>query len=251
MSQLTPYGQQIVKDLIFRYYISEEAVLHLLFALVRGNGVIAQFSHPELGGIGQWRQGATTIMKDEWCSTLQTEMRVLVENLCIELSQLMREQQLLQPSAINAQTTWYPAELGVPTSSGGEGDFRYAYFVGNSRLAIEENGEVNVYNSLDNQIIDVLRSQDGGDWLLNTPYGMVKVSKLPFLYTLHQSVSQKNPESHLDEPPLDDYGLPQETALENEIFGFIEQLSDLHNYGMLTDAEFKAKKAMLLKRLEA
>ena len=44
-----------------RYRVSEEAVRVLRRALERGGGQLAQFSHPELGGYGQWMPGMTQI----------------------------------------------------------------------------------------------------------------------------------------------------------------------------------------------
>jgi hypothetical protein len=44
-----------------RYRVSEEAVRVLRRALERGGGRLAQFSHPELGGYGQWMPGMTQI----------------------------------------------------------------------------------------------------------------------------------------------------------------------------------------------
>ncbi|HEX8311153.1 MAG TPA: hypothetical protein VF614_07555 [Chthoniobacteraceae bacterium] len=45
---------QLTGRLAERYGVSEEAVETLRSALERGGGRLAQFSHPELGGYGQW-----------------------------------------------------------------------------------------------------------------------------------------------------------------------------------------------------
>jgi hypothetical protein len=52
MQQLTPEGQQIVNNLVQRYGFSQDAVTHMLFAVLNGNGSMAQFNHPEFGGSG-------------------------------------------------------------------------------------------------------------------------------------------------------------------------------------------------------
>ena len=44
----------MITDLASRYWMSPDAVLTLLQALQEGGGWQAQFSHPELGGMGQW-----------------------------------------------------------------------------------------------------------------------------------------------------------------------------------------------------
>ena len=62
MHELTPEGQQIVTDAAQRHRVSVDAVLTLLRALVVGHGTMAQFNHPELGGMGQWTQGGMTMV---------------------------------------------------------------------------------------------------------------------------------------------------------------------------------------------
>src|SRR4051812_30189658 len=60
LQPLTDQGWQAIKDLAGRYGISTDAVMAMLQALVRGNGSMAQFNHPELGGGGQWMRGGMT-----------------------------------------------------------------------------------------------------------------------------------------------------------------------------------------------
>jgi hypothetical protein len=62
MSDLTPEEQQIVSDVAQQHGVSADAVLTLLRALVAGQGTMAQFNHPELGGMGQWTQGGMTMV---------------------------------------------------------------------------------------------------------------------------------------------------------------------------------------------
>ena len=47
-------------DWTARYGVSQEAIDVLREALRRGGGRQAQFSHPELGGMGQWSAGGMT-----------------------------------------------------------------------------------------------------------------------------------------------------------------------------------------------
>jgi hypothetical protein len=58
MRQLTLEGQQKITAIAQRYGVSVDAVMTLLEALIRGQGTMAQFNHAELGGSGQWMQGA-------------------------------------------------------------------------------------------------------------------------------------------------------------------------------------------------
>ena len=64
MRELNAEGQRLVSDLSQRYGVSDDAVTTLLRALVAGNGSMAQFSHPELGGMGQWSQGGMIMVGD-------------------------------------------------------------------------------------------------------------------------------------------------------------------------------------------
>ena len=57
MQNLTPEGLRILEDVARRHSVSIEAVVIMVRALMEGNGSQAQFSHPDLGGMGQWSQG--------------------------------------------------------------------------------------------------------------------------------------------------------------------------------------------------
>ena len=51
MRCLTPDEQQMIDQLAQRYGFSAEAVLHMLQAVMNGQGTMAQFHHPEFGAI--------------------------------------------------------------------------------------------------------------------------------------------------------------------------------------------------------
>ena len=88
MHELTPEGQQIVTDAAQRHRVSVDAVLTLLRALVVGHGTMAQFNHPELGGMGQWTQGGMTMVG----SLFDHGLKARVDALCTELAALLRTQ---------------------------------------------------------------------------------------------------------------------------------------------------------------
>ena len=48
MDALSPQGIKIIEYVAQKYGVSTEAVMTLLQALLKGNGAMAQFSHPEL-----------------------------------------------------------------------------------------------------------------------------------------------------------------------------------------------------------
>ncbi|CAK0770082.1 hypothetical protein CCP4SC76_5280003 [Gammaproteobacteria bacterium] len=52
MQALTSEGLRAVNDLSLRHGFSPDAVTHMLFALIHGNGTMAQFNHSEFAGSG-------------------------------------------------------------------------------------------------------------------------------------------------------------------------------------------------------
>ena len=81
---LTAAGESAVADIAARYRVSDGAVRTLLDAVIRGGGAMAQFSHPELGGNGQWMRGGMTMVGDMFNPGLQAT----VSGICSELSAL-------------------------------------------------------------------------------------------------------------------------------------------------------------------
>jgi Short C-terminal domain len=279
--QLTDQGRQKIEELARRYGVSADAVVTLLQAVVNGNGSMAQFSHPELGGGGQWMRGGMTMVGDMFNSGLKAK----VDGLCSELSQLLAEQPFVPAPSIQSQSQggqsgtslfvpeppgraggqWWPAELGSPNGAGGQNQIRYAYFNGARRLAVDLGGHVTVYDTLDNQIGGVSQQQGGGSSLtLTSQYGTVSVSSLPVISVdgvsvdrVPRSASAPTPapapaaSSAPAAPPPVAPSAPRggETGEEADIFAKIERLADLHKKGILSEQEFSTKKAELLARL--
>lgn len=178
MQKLTPAGQNLVNDLAYRYQISPEAVVHMLVAVNNGGGSMAQFNCPELGGSGQWMRGGMTMVGDMFNHGL----KMTVDNLCNELSAGLANLQVfpvIQPGTPGSDQ-WWPAGLGVPFSRGSQNNIRYAVFPG--RLAIQLNGQVTVYDTLNHNIGGVSQQQ-GGDMSLtfSSQFGTIAVSSLPIV----------------------------------------------------------------------
>src|SRR3954451_3762437 len=91
MQELTPEGQRTLQGIAERHGVSTDAALTLLRALVAGRGGMAQFNHPELGGMGQWSQGGMTMVGDMFNQGL----RARVDALCTELASLLRTEPLI------------------------------------------------------------------------------------------------------------------------------------------------------------
>src|SRR3954462_6298417 len=140
MQELTPEGQRIIENIAQRHGISADAALTLLRALVAGQGTLAQFSHPDLGGMGQWSEGGMTMVGDMFNQGL----RARVDALCTELAALLRSEpppgagpaqsesqsqsrsgsasgvSLFVPGAGSSAAAWWPADLGRPASVGAQ-----------------------------------------------------------------------------------------------------------------------------------
>jgi len=276
MQELTPGGEQAVHNLAQRYRISGDAVRAMLLAVSAGGGTMAQFYIPELGGGGQWMRGGMTMVGDMFNSGLQAT----VSGLCAELSSLLATQQVFAPlpaaynsgGFISPGNAWWPAELGSPSSSGGQNDARYAYFPGAQRLAIDRNGQVTVYNTLDHNIGGVQQQQGGqsGSMSFSSQFGTFGVESLPIVSPSPSAPPPREPPAPPWQPPPaysppaqnpvayspapasapsslpSSFGPPQSQA---EILSALERLGQLHQQGVLSESEFKDKKADLLARL--
>lgn len=249
MRELTEHAQQTVYNLAQRYGASPDAVRTLLHAVVAGSGTMAQFSHPELGGSGQWMQGGMTMVGDMFNHGLQAK----VSGLCSELSNLIANQQVFVPAPYSQQqqssfgygNAWWPAELGQPSSSGGQNDFRYAYFPSTHRLAVQEGGQLRIYDTLDHQIGGVSQQQSGygGSFTFSSQYGQFSVESLPLIQP------QQAQPAPAPAPPVPMASPAPGAENRDDIFSALDRLGNLRDRGIVTEEEFLAKKRELLARL--
>ena len=294
MQPLSASGQQLVGDIAQRHGFSVDAVTSMLESVINGNGSMAQFNHPEFSGSGQWMQGGMTMVSDMFNNYLKGR----VDGLCSELSRLVANQPgLLQTGSFQSQSqgdsqqqwqgginqqqdgygqmgsaslfvppapgtsgNWWPGDLGAPSSTGAQNNVRYAYFPLARRLAIDLNGRVTVYDTLDHQIGGFSQQQSvGGSISFNSQYGLVDVGSLPvvsidgMLQSMPSQPSYEAPYQAL--APMQSFAPAHaQSAFQpqgggEDIFAAIEKLAMLHGKGILSDAEFTSKKAELLSRL--
>lgn len=257
MQQLSQEGQRAVSDLSQRYNLSAEAVEHMLISVNNGSGSMAQFNCPELGGSGQWMRGGMTMVGDMFNIGLKTT----VDNLCSEISNLLANTQVFPviPAGTPGSSQWWPENLGSPFSSGAQNSTRYAVFP--NRLAVEIDGQVTVYDTLDNQIGGVSQQQGGDNSLsFSSQYGTISVSSLPVISgaNIAQAVNNNFATPELSQEPQSVPFVPNEAPVSNAaandestsvILALIEKLGQLHDAGVLDSEEFKTKKQELLARL--
>lgn len=246
----------VIEEIARRYYVSVDAVRVMLQAVVNGGGTMAQFSHPDFGGTGQWMQGGMTMVGDMFNHALKAK----VDNLCTELAGLLASgQPLFAPLAqsqaqggyhdaslfVGGGGQWWPGDLGAPSSSGSQNNIRYAVFPSTRRLAIEINGQTTVYDTLDHQIGGVGQQQGPGASLTFTSqYGTVRVADLPII----SGQEAPAPAPAFEPAPQAPYET-QPAPEEGDVFAKIERLAELRQRGILSEAEFSSKKSELLSRL--
>ncbi len=283
MLQLSSTGQQAVNDMAQRHGFSFDAVQSMLESVLNGNGSMAQFSHPEFGGSGQWMQGGMTMIGDMFNNYLKGR----VDSLCADLARLINSQPGLvrtgsfQSQSQNGNTSvnswgapqggtnspnslfvpapvqadWWGPDLKWPNSSGGQNGMRYAWFSQAHRLAIESGGQVTIYDTLDHQIGGVSQQQGSGVPItFSSQYGYVDLSRLPVVSL--NGVPQLAPPPapaytqapvYNNPPPADFTPAPQ--GGQGDIFASLEKLAALQSRGILTEQEYASKKAELLSRL--
>lgn len=259
MPQLSPEGRRAVAEVSHHTGFSEGAVTAMLFAVLAGQGGMAQFSHPEFGGSGQWMPGGAIMLGDMFNNALKAR----VDQLCVELAaRVRRDPGLALAGSFQSQSqggaptfvgtsslvepdpsggNWWPADLGAPSSVGAQNSVRYAYFPGARRLAVDIEGKVTVFDTGDHVIGGFSQQQSGaGTFAFTSQHGTVDLARLAVVGGVAPAVEGK--------PAIVSRPANGPTGPE-AILATIEKLADLKAKGVLTDAEFSAKKAELLGRL--
>ncbi|OBH13243.1 SHOCT domain-containing protein [Mycobacterium sp. E1747] len=271
---VTPEAASAIAEIAQRHGLSQEAVLSMLVALRVGGGTMAQFSIPELGGNGQWMRGGMTMVGNMFDNALKAR----VDALCNELAHLLATTAVFpappphSPAAF-ASNNWWPADLGVPSSVGGQNDVRYAFFPSTRRLAIHINGVTRIFDTGEHQISGVQQQQGAGysSVSFTSQFGTFGVSSLHEVGSHQAAQSQAAPPApgyqaqYQSGPPPQltpevqfppevpaanpASGPPEDSGNSQAIVAAIESLAGLHERGILSDEEFAAKKAELLSRL--
>ncbi|WP_372883297.1 SHOCT domain-containing protein [Psychromonas sp.] len=269
MQKLTDAGENIVNDLASRYHLSHDAVVHMLVAVNNGGGSMAQFNCPELGGSGQWMRGGMTMVGDMFNHGL----KMTVDNLCNELSNALANNQVFPiiPAGTPGSNQWWPSDLGSPFSSGAQNNIRYAVFP--NRLAVELNGQVSVYDTLNHNISGVSQQQGSNTSLtFNSQFGTIAVNNLPLI---SGQALPPAPQTNFAEPiakaapppatnlndkndfapqqPLQNNIQPSDKTSRqydiNDTLEIIGKLAKLRDANAITEEDFNSKKAELLSRI--
>lgn len=170
MQQISSLGQDRLASLAQQYSLSLDAVTSLMHAVQRGNGTMAQFSHPELGGTGQWMQGGMIMIGDMF----NNQLKASIDGLCYQLSNFIYEPAFWMPieepstrgNSPSGNSDWWPSSLGTPTAVGSQNQYGYALFSSTNRLAIKVNNTVTVYDTTGYTINGFSQQQGSGTPML-------------------------------------------------------------------------------------
>lgn len=243
-------GLQAVAD---RHGVGLDAVRHLIRALERGHGTMAQFDHPDLGGMGQWFSGGMVMVGRMFDDALKAR----VDALCTELAGALPAGGFSEaaPAARRGGGEWWPAGLGDPASTGAQNGLRYAYFPDRRRLAVDAGSGIALYDTGEHRITGV--SQANGSLGFTGPAGAVALDRLRRIEAEVAAPRQADPAgipasaaSPIPSPtPSPAPSAAPDRSSADDVLATIERLADLHARGVLTEAEFATKKAELLARL--
>ncbi|WP_062212575.1 hypothetical protein [Aureimonas sp. AU12] len=182
-----------VGEIAKRHGFSEAAGQAMADALRSGGGSQAQFSHPDLGGMGQWSKGGMLMISDMF----NDELKGRVAALAGDLSEAGAAEDGSSDDASGAAPkshgaanddhakggssgNWWPGDLGRPGSSGSQNGVRYAVFPEAHRLAIERDGDVSVHDTGDHKIGGISQQQGSSSTLrFSSQKGDVDLDQLP------------------------------------------------------------------------
>lgn len=154
---------QAVNQIAERHDVSLAAVEHLLQAMASGHSTVAQFNHPDFGGMGQWSKGGMLMVGDMFNDKLKAK----VAAICSDVAELITSDTDNQFAALGNQSGghWWPEGLGHPASTGSQNQLRYAFFPESRRLAVTDGTSVTVYDTKDHRIGGVSQQQSSGQSL--------------------------------------------------------------------------------------
>ncbi|HEX2940908.1 MAG TPA: hypothetical protein VHO91_07655 [Rhodopila sp.] len=144
-----------IAEIAARHGFSTDAARAAAEALRHGGGHMAQFNHPELGGMGQWAAGGMIMIGDMGNDALKARVAALCRDLAAIPGPVPAAAEL-EPTP---QDRWWPAELGAPSASGAQNGTRYACFPDKRRLAVQQDRRTRVYDTGEHRITGFAQQQ--------------------------------------------------------------------------------------------
>jgi hypothetical protein len=275
----TEEASRAISEIAGRHGFGEGAGLAMAEALAASGGSMAQFHHPDLGGMGQWSRGGMLMIGDMFNNNLKARVGALADDLADAMAQgAIAARRPAYGEASSGFGQWWPEELGSPSSTGAQNGQRYAVFPAGRRLAVERDGRVVLYDTGDHGIGGASQQQGGASTLsFSTDRGSIGVEDLREVGAAHSASPEPEPartqpapdwatpaptaETPRDAavPPADPYApKPRETFSSSPASSgaegadpveLIRKLAALKDAGVLTEQEFQAKKTELLARI--
>jgi hypothetical protein len=123
-----------------RHSVSADAVRTILRALRSGGGTMAQFSHPDFGGMSQWSPGMTMV-GDMFNNSLKSKL----DAVCTELAAYVadtpspdqgrgHERGEVSYHSSRQRSDWWPMNLGTPSAVGAQNDLTVCSFPRHSEI---------------------------------------------------------------------------------------------------------------------
>jgi hypothetical protein len=178
--------ESFISRVSIRHSVSPDAVRTILQALRSGGGTMAQFSHADFGGMSQWSPGMTMVG-----DMFNIRLKSKLDAVCTELAAYVadtattdrragrgHEKPEVSYRVMKRSADWWPASLGSPSAVGAQNDLRYAVFP--RRLAIQQGGRVEIYDTGNHRIFGVAQAQSADQALTFTSQdGLVRIKDLP------------------------------------------------------------------------
>ena len=281
MRQLSAAGQQLISSIAQRHGFTVDGTLSMLDAVINGNGSMAQFSHPDFSGSGQWMRGGMTMVSDMFNHHLKGR----VDALCAELSNLVANQpDLLRSGSFQSQSQggsgaygqqqtshsgqnigqggsalqgghgFGPASLFVPPAPGTTSDWWPADLRWPDSTGSQNGVRYAYFSQARRLVIDIGGTVTVYDTLDHRIGGFSQQQSVGGTLGFNSQYGLIDVTSL---PVISSNGRPPQPAAapaaaggrDSDIFASIERLAELHAKGVLNDNEFSAKKAELLSRL--
>ena len=116
----------LATDIARKHGVSLSAVQVLQDALRRGGGRQAQFSHPDLGGMGQWSAGGMTQIGDMFNTALRAKVNALCTDLVQRGAGAPAESDRVRTDSRAGD--WWPDRLGRPSATGSQNGIFFYFF---------------------------------------------------------------------------------------------------------------------------
>jgi hypothetical protein len=161
-------AEDVIPSIAQRYHVSEEAAREVELALRASGGRLAQFSHADLGGPGQWMPGMVQVSR-----MADHQLRHRIEGLCAEIAAVVTGSETSNPSVLAhdargpvassrddlpAGESWWPASYGHPSAQGCQSGIRYAWFPRRRCVLVQVGSRIDCFDTADRQVHGVGQS---------------------------------------------------------------------------------------------